>query len=301
MNTFKILVLFALSSFSAHAQLLSDAGQSPNQKYDAGKRMYGVFNANDVLRCSPKAIADRGLTFFSDTTVLTVNGTLHTVASFLPSVSEIISKSMTNFVLGGDAMVGGHHLCIGFYSTGDVKGNAEANVDGYVQVDTQLYHYLYNLPQEKRSMQMLDFVILHEFSHAIQFWSNDWWAMSAIRRELKNVRHAELVADCMSAAQLGYQFRSYSDAIKQASIQGLLGAADSLADFEIDEFSHHGLPVERTLAVRMGLKKGLSYGTLYGITSKDILDHCNTQVSIRDLIEGENKWTIQETDKVLGL
>ncbi len=287
-----LFVTFGLFLFSnLYAQSLSqlDDSKSPKEKFESGLQFEGVFNINNTLYCSHLAARSLGVRFFNDNEFLNVNTRQIQVSELTKMYSSPIENVLNILSQNNDLKVKGRHLCLGFYTEkNSLIGNAATKEDGYVLIDTRLVTFLYNLPENKRSQYIFSFVELHEFAHQLQYWNNDFWVYAPRKKLLSNVRHSELAADCISAALHSYQWKNYSEQLKLISKAGLLGAAEALADQEIDSYDHHGQANERQIAVEMGFNIGIKYSGK--LNSKELLDSCNSAISYKDIADGAGNW-----------
>ena len=297
LSTSVFLAVFFLSKLSS-AQILQpllpiplNDHLNPAERFSAGIYFTGIFNANDTLHCAPSA--NSRPEFLADRTILKINSSVSNFAVNLTNQAIAITEPALELMnRNGDTITSKHHVCLGMYEDGSAIGNAAATPFGYTEIDSAFIGTLANknyLPNQ--SSAIYSFYVLHEFGHHFQHWNGDTWMHSAQLGLLKNVRHIELNADCISGALHYLLFKDMPHEIFDEKLKGIVDAAEFGGDNETQDFNHHGNSKDRPIAARMGIRIA-SKMSLNGIlpTSKDLLDACNTGISARDLSQGEDKW-----------
>lgn len=268
------------------AELLDD-GRTPIDRYKLGARAEGAFDANDAARCSQKALSAHGWQLFAPSAVLPVNDKVGQTASTLTrQVGAQVEAELADLRKAGDLDVLGRHVCIGFNLEAQSPiGNAAATSDGYLLVDSRIFVFLNGLPDAKRGMYARDYVLLHELAHHLQYWLGDPWVAGLREGLTTNVRHAELAADCVSAALISRRWKGRPADLIELSKRGVVETATALGDLAIDSPQHHGKPAERRLATEVGLAVGLALDGQ--VTSKALLDGCNRAVREMDALDAK--------------
>jgi hypothetical protein len=270
-------IFSAVSVLSAQAQLLDD-GLSPRERSEQGWQLTGPHSAYQSLYCSqsarqkfiPQALAeDQGLKTLNDGRVVTVREELNLIHA-------VLNKAFTALESQGDSTVQGKNICTGFYfEEKSHLGNALSLTQGYLIFDYRLFQRLYDLPEGQRSFWVYDFVVLHEFAHQLQYWNEDVEVVKTLSG-LQSSRVPELAADCAAAGMLRLAHPDLSDELFDLSFQGVMGAAQALGDFEFDDPTHHGTPLERTFAASYGaglVRRSSPVGL--AVTSRFLLNSCN--------------------------
>ena len=150
---------------------------------------------------------------------------------------------------------------------------------GYLLFDYKVSQKLYALPDHKRSFWVYHFLIYHEFAHQLQFWNNDIEVRKTLKR-MQNSKTPELAADCVAGALLRLLNLNLNDTIFETSFKGVLGATEALGDFHRTSYSHHGTPLDRTLAASFGSgfinkNKKLIQQNRFHISSGHLIHTCN--------------------------
>ena len=228
-----LLLLLALTPVVVHAQ---DAGSnvsrslailelgrmnrqplSPMEKFNEGVHFFGAFNIHDAAVCN-RAAAERwvGTEWIEDDEVLfrRADGAQMTagalVARFLPMLNYLFAR----LVFNGDSAISpapsaallglvgrsslepdwtyARHICFGLYDYGDT--NAISYYPGYIAFEPQLF---LDFQANSRATRLsLHAVVLHEFSHQLQYWNRDPYTLdkSALRISSRQSELAEIAA-----------------------------------------------------------------------------------------------------------
>jgi hypothetical protein len=282
----KTLVMMSafLFSFSAFALGILDDGLTPAQRYGAGFKTQGAHDSQEILYCSPAARAANIPKAIDNKVVLHVfpNGGSIVVKDQLLEINKIINSTLST--LTSDSAVKNRSLCTGFYfEESSHVGNALSMGEGYLIFDYRLFQFLYALPDDKRSSWVYEFLVLHEFSHQLQYWNNDIEMLKTLNH-LQNARSPELAADCTAGALLRLNNLNLSEDLYEISFKGVIGAAEALGDYDNTAADHHGTPAERVAAATYGsqLIQQMRVSIQLGLTqptSSDILKNCNAYVT----------------------
>lgn len=284
-GAFIFLILFSGSVFSGIQ--LSDDGKTPLEQFMDKRYKSGVFSVYDALNCSQSASHKHLPELLSvDTVVKTLdNGKQVTVENNMNILLPIIEKALNLLTSNNDIYTTGKHICAGFFKDeASINGNAFSFTHGYMIFDFRLIQYLYDLPDDKRSSWVYDFLALHEFSHQLQYWNGDKNMLDALQQK-QSSKKSELAADCAAAALLVMQNTRLPDDLYKVSVVGIMGAANALGDFDVKSQTHHGTPVEREKAAKYGewlvssQKDNINNGTLK-LTSDSILKSCNSYIEL---------------------
>jgi hypothetical protein len=95
----------------------------------------------------------------------------------------------------------------------------------------------------------LAYVVAHELAHHLQH------AIPALTRGLSSRTQLELQADCLAGLFLS---RNRQVSFSEADVVEALKAASKLGDRTYDHFDHHGTGEMRQLAIRSGVRYGLT-------------------------------------------
>lgn len=227
---------------STHAASILDKAQCSQQAFDQFLARELLLNADEKVKVGASNLTAQQL---NQTLIDRIGGIIRDFSAF-------------------DLELSYRSVCLGLYRIGDK--NALSHVQGYLLFDPSLIDYL-NSSFEKRSMYSLDQVVFHELAHQFQYWFGDRFDSD------ENVRRSELTADCVAGTLLAREGKRYSPDLWQITRKGMLEAAFDFGDFEFEDVNHHGIPLERYIAVNLGIDLPLS------VTLKGVLNRCEEAIA----------------------
>lgn len=220
------------------------------------------------------------------------------VGNHVSNMAFIINKALKALVKAGDESVATRHVCIGMANYGN-SPNVLSYRQGFIMADPQI---MVRVKQANHTVDLTDYVILHEFGHQIQFWNPPAFT------DDKTSRRRELAADCLSGAltmliseSTGNQKFLSHDEFTVMMLMNTSGVK-SLGDMAFDNASHHGTPFERLTIYRYGLflvynNVTKNSGSIQGLTSTSLLNQCNDSIREMDLRFGQNWVKFQNSSK----
>jgi hypothetical protein len=278
------LIFFALCfTFQAHAQL--DNGLTPLERYNQGQRTQGAYSLDNWIMCSQSARAQYVSEVVDDETVLAFSpqGVAITAGGQTSLVKQVVDLTLKNLANQGDVKATGRHLCVGFYfgAPDNVTGNASSSTIGYLIFDYRAVQHLYSI--QNRSFWVHHYLILHEFSHQLQYWNDDVEVAKTFQG-LQSSKKPELAADCMAGALFKLNNLGLKKDLYDLSFSGVIEGATLIGDPHVNDPGHHGTPAERRFAVGFGsnmvgaMETALIDGS-QKITSGELLNRCNSFVA----------------------
>lgn len=280
--------------------------RSPAGQHEAGVRRSGVYDLRDAKTCSrwsvetilarfrnppqPTLLAPGDLVLDRDAPKGTLSAPMD-LAGLSSTIRRDITIAWDMLRLGGDKLVNGRHVCVGLASY--AQANAESSAIGFMLFDPQLY---YDLNKYKsRSMRTGMAIVLHEFAHQLQFWTDEPFQKDKLADGESYARRSELQADCVAAALVSVTAVEFkSPRIWPVSRAGVLTAFRELGDFDIWKSGHHGLPNERDLAAEYGVRlveERAAKSKLYTFAAPWALDQCRQMIERMDKKHG-TPWPI---------
>ena len=285
-------VLFVFFSPDLMATALTDIKswtQTPLERHQGGDSTFGVYPVFDGVKCPVPAFRKLGLQPLSPEVLLGKSG-LSQEPITVRTLTKGIVKTLRPIYFGlwnrSDPMLFSRYICVGMFHDDQAgyKGNAWSFRAGYMFFDNRAFQYLLNLPDEMRSASSIDFLILHEFAHQLQYWNHFFNYGSKPRfnnlvvQEVLNdgpVKKLELAADCVAAALYSLPYRRQDDAFFEMAVKGLLIGAFAYGGPDNGSKHFHGTPQERRQAVinGIGLVRNLKNPDSFFI-SENILEQC---------------------------